>query len=113
MAKKSLVTLLIVLVVGFSWAFALNQGFCGQVSEDTSNFESSYTFTVQNGYYPTDHNLYVSFAPSVRDYYAGKSHAINSQMDYVKFVTPSAVQSIAENMRALTGEHPSNDGQFA
>lgn len=113
MANKSLATLLVVLVVGFSWAFILNQGSCGQVSEGTTNFESSYTFTVQNGYYPTDHNLYVSFAPSVRDYYAWKSHAINSQMDYVKFVTPSAVLSIAENIRTITSEIPYNDEQFA
>src|SRR3990172_7083021 len=99
MARKTSATLLIVLTVGLAWAFALNQGSCGQVSEAASNFESSYTFIVQNGYYPVDHPLFVSLPASVRDYYAGKSHYINSQMDYTKFVTPSAVQSIAENMR--------------
>jgi len=113
MAKKILVTLLIVVVLGLAWDFALNKGFCGQVSEETTNFESSYTFTVQNGYYLADHNLYVSFPPSVRDYYAGKSHTVNNQMDYVKFVTPSAVQSLAENIRNLTRELPYNDEEFA
>src|SRR4030065_1922887 len=113
MVKKILVILLTVLVIGLAWAFAPSQGSCGQVSEDTSSFESSYTFTVQNGYYPADHNLYVSLPPSVRDYYAGKSHTINNQMDYVKFVTPSAVQSIAENMRTITRENPYNDEQVA
>jgi hypothetical protein len=113
MAKKTFATLLIILVVGLSWAFALNQGSCGQVSGDTSKFESSYTFTIQNGYYPADHTLFVSLSHSVRDYYAGKIHTINTQMDYVKFVTPSAVQSLAENMRAITRENPYNDEQFA
>jgi hypothetical protein len=113
MAKKILATLFTILVVGLAWASAPNQGSCGQVSEDTSNFESSYTFTIQDGYYPADHTLYVSLPPSVRDYYAGKSHTIKNQMDYVKFVTPNAVQPIAENMRAITRENPYNDEQFA
>src|SRR4030067_10265 len=113
MAKKILATLFTVLVVGLAWSFAPNQGSCSPISRDASNFESSYTFTVQNGYYPADHTLFVSLSHSARDYYAWKSHTINSQMDYVKFVTPSAVQSIAENMRAITRENPYNDEQFA
>ncbi len=113
MAKKILFTLLTVVLVSLAWVFAFNQGFCGQVSEETNNFESSYKFAVRNGYYLADHYLYVSFPSSIRDYYAGKSHTVNNQMDYAKFVTPSAVQSIAKNIRTIVREIPHGDEEFA
>ena len=113
MNKKILATLLTFLVIGLAWAFAPNQGSCLPVSEATKNFESSYKLTVQNGYYPVDHVLFVYLPPSLRDYYAEKSHTVNDQMDYAKFVTPNAVQTIAENLRNITGELPYKDEQFA
>lgn len=116
MAKRLLNTLLIVVLVGLAWSSALNQGYCSQVSQasnSTNNFESSYTITIQNGYYLSDHTLYVSSPPSVKEYYARKSHTISGVMDYAKFITPTAVQSIAENIRNISRDSPYSDEEFA
>jgi hypothetical protein len=113
MAKRIFATLLTVIVVGVAWASVLNQGSCVQVSSETGHFESSYTFSVQNGYYPANHTVYVSIQPSVREYYAGKSQTVINEMDYVKFVTPAAVQSMADNIREITNATPYSDEEFA
>ena len=113
MAKKILATSLTVLVIGLAWAFALNQVYCGEGSQSTNIFEHSYKFTVQNGYYLTDHTLHVSFPPSVTDYYTGKSQTVYNTRNYEKFVTPSAVQSMAENIRNITSNSPYGDEEFA
>jgi hypothetical protein len=92
---------------------SLNQGFGSRDSAVTSNFESSYSLAVQDGYYMTDHTLYLSVSPSVRDYYSGSSHTMINEMDYVKYVTPGAVQSIADNIRKITNSTPYGDEAFA
>jgi hypothetical protein len=51
--------------------------------------------------------------PSVNEYYNGKSHTLINEMDYDKYVTPSAVQSIADNIREVTNATPYNDEEFA
>jgi len=113
MANKVLVASLTFVLVCAACATVLSQGFCGQLYKETSEFASSYKITIQNGCYLTYRDLYVSFPLSLRDYYEGKSHALNGEMDFAKFVTPSAVQSIAENLRGLTGELPYCDEEFA
>src|SRR5512134_3306870 len=109
MVQKILASLLTVLIICLVWAPSLNQGFCEVVAEDKSNFEASYAFTVQDGYYLADHTLYVSFPPSVMEYYTKKNLMVRNPMDYAKLVTPSAVQSIADNIRSVTGEVPFSD----
>jgi hypothetical protein len=113
MRKRLLTTLLIVIVIGLAWASALNEVFSAQLSPETGNYESSYTFTVQNGYYQSDHTLFVSLPPSLKDYYHGKSHVINNEKDYAKFITPNAVRSIADNIRNITRNTPYDDEEFA
>ena len=112
MGKKIFDTLLAVLAVSLVWASLPSHVFSIEL-QVTGNFEHSYTFTVQNGYYLTEHTLFVSFPPSVTEYYAGQNHIVHNMMDYAKFVTPNAVQSIAENIRSCTSESPYEDEEFA
>lgn len=113
MTKKLLPTLLIVIVVGLAWASSLSVGFSTETSQEASNFESSYKFTVRSGYYESDHELHVAVPPSLKEYYQMVSHTVNGERDYVKFVTPSAVESIAENIRSITRNTPYDDEAFA
>lgn len=113
MRKRLLTMLLLVTVIGLAWASAIDTAFSIQVSPDTGNYESSYTFTVQNGYYRSDHTLYVSLPPSLKEYYASKSHTVYGENDYARFVTPNAVQSIADNIRNITRDTPYDDEEFA
>lgn len=111
--SKNFLAFLVVVLVGLAWASALSQVFCSSVPSATNNFESSYKISVQNGFYVADHTLYVSMPPSVNEYYNGKSHTLINEMDYDKYVTPSAVQSIADNIREVTNATPYNDEEFA
>src|SRR5512135_1558537 len=95
------------------WTPSLNIGFCGESSRRTDNFEASYRFSVQSGCDLAEHVLYVSFPPSVTEYYTAKSHLVRGQLDYAKFVTPIAVQSVADNIRSVTRETPYDDEEFA
>ena len=113
MRRRLLPTLLIVMVVGLAWASSLDLSFSIQLSPETNNYEASYTFTVQSGYYESDHTLYVSLPPSLNEYYQGSSHTVINERDYVKFVTPNAVESVAENMRSITRSTPYDDEAFA
>jgi len=113
MARKFLIVLLAVSVIGLAWASALNQSFGSKSSGSTKNFELSYMFSVQNGYDLVDHTLYVSITPSVYEYYAAKSHIINGAGDYAKLVTPVAVQPIAENIRNTANATAYPDEEFA
>ncbi len=113
MGKKISVTLLAILAISIVWSSIPNQVSCAEPSQATDNFERSYTFSIQNGYYLSEHTLYVAFPPSVAEYYAGKSRIVYGMMDYAKFVTPNAVKSVAENIRSCTSESPYADEEFA
>jgi hypothetical protein len=113
MRKRLLPTLLFLIIIGLAWTAELNAAFSIQLSPETGNYESTYTFAVQNGYYRSDHTLYVSLPPSLKDYYQGKGHTITNEKDYAKFVTPDAVKSIAENIRNITRNTPYDDEGFA
>jgi len=77
------------------------------------NYERTYTFEVQYGYYRFSHKLYTSMPPSLYDYYHSKSHVIRGDSDYAKFVTPGVFKSIAENIQNVTGTLPYSEEQFA
>jgi hypothetical protein len=51
--------------------------------------------------------------PSLYDYYHSKSHLINGDSDYLKFVTPGAFKSIAESIQNVTRNKPYSDEDFA
>jgi hypothetical protein len=106
-------SLLVLVIIGLAGTAELSTASYIQLSPITGNYESSYSFTVQNGYYRSDNTLYVSSPPSLKDYYTGKSHTITSEQDYAKFVTPGAVTSIAENIRNITRNTPYDDEEFA
>jgi hypothetical protein len=112
--KKRLLTILSLLVlIGLAWLPFLDTSLGIQISPETGNYEASYTFTIQNGFYQSDHVLYVSLLPSLKDYYSGRSHTVINENDYPKFVTPDAVKSIAENIRNITRGTPYDDEEFA
>jgi hypothetical protein len=113
MRKRLLPTLLLLILIGLAWIAVLNSALGIQISPETGNYEGSYTFTVQNGFYQSDHVLYVSLLPSLYGYYYGKSHAVYNENEYPKFVTPDVVKSIAENIRSITRNTPYDDEEFA
>ena len=106
-------SLLVLIIIGLAWTAELSTASNIKLSPKTGNYESSYSFTVQNGYYQSDNTLYVSSPPSLKDYYTEKRHTITSEQDYAKFVTPDVVKSIAENIRNITRNTPFDDEEFA
>jgi hypothetical protein len=75
------------------------------------SYDRTYTFNVQFGQYR--HKLYVSVPPSLYDYYHGETHSLSYDWDYSKFVTPSAFESVADNLRNVTRNLPYSDEEFA
>jgi hypothetical protein len=75
------------------------------------NYAHTYTFNVQFG--QDRHTLYVSVPPSLYAYYLGETHSLSYDWDYSKFVTPSAFESVADNLRNVTRNLPFNDEEFA
>jgi hypothetical protein len=57
--------------------------------------------------------LYISITPSLYNYYVNMSHSINDDSDYAKFITPQAVEPIAESIQKITDKLPHSDEQFA
>ena len=73
--------------------------------EKTSAFQAQYRLLNQK--------LYVSVQPSLYDYYSNISHTVNSDSDYANFVTPQAVEPIAESIQNITRNLPYSNEQFA
>jgi hypothetical protein len=73
--------------------------------EKTSTFQAQYEINNQK--------LYVSISPSLFDYYGNLSHTVSTDSDYANFVTPQAVESIAENIQNITRNLPDSNEQFA
>lgn len=113
MRKRLLPKLFILFVIGLAWIAELSIAVSIQLSPETGNYEPSFSFIVQNGYYRSENTLYASLPPSLKDYYHAKSHTVNNERDYAKFVTPNVVQSIADNIRNITQNSPYNDEEFA
>ena len=69
--------------------------------------------SLQTQYAINGQKLYVSVLPSLNNYYGNISHTINSDSDYAKFVTPQAVEPIAESIQNITHNLPHSNEQFA
>ncbi len=76
-----------------------------------ANFGNTNTFQAQ--FSIDNHKLYVSVPPSLFNYYGNMSHTVNGDGDYPSFVTPQAVEPIAENIQNVTGNLPHSTEQFA
>jgi hypothetical protein len=75
------------------------------------NYEKTYIFQAQYSLF--SQKLYVSIPPSPYDYYNNASHAVYGDSDYEKFITPQAVEPIAETIQKITRNLPYSDEQFA
>jgi hypothetical protein len=112
MKKRLLWASLLVIVLGLMWIPSL-RGVLGTESSFASNYDHVYAFNVQSGYYGFSHKLYTFVPSSLYDYYHGETHSLSYDDDYSKFVTPSAFESIADNIRNVTRDMPYSDEQFA
>jgi hypothetical protein len=79
------------------------------------NYDCTFSFYSQYEYFRLQdgHSLHISVPLSLYDYYRGKTHAISSDSDYSKFVTPDAVKPIAESIQNVTSDKRYNDEEFA
>ncbi len=75
------------------------------------NYQKTNPFQVQYGV--SNQKLYVSATPSLYNYYSNMSHTVSNDSDYANFVTPQAVESIAENILNLTSKQANSNETFA
>jgi len=75
------------------------------------NYQKTNPFQVQYGLF--NQKLYVSATPSLYYYYSNMSHTVNNDSDYANFVTPQAVESIAESILNLTSKQAYSNETFA
>jgi len=90
--------------------FILSAGFMFS-SSAVGNYEKNYGFNSQYGF--LNQKLYVSVQPSLYNEYCNASHTVDSDDDYANFVTPQAVESIADNIQKVTSTMPHNEELFA
>ena len=76
-----------------------------------ANAEKASTF--QARYEINNQKLYVSVPPSLYNYYTTMCHIINTDSDYASFVTPQAVEPIAESIQNITRNLPYSNETFA
>jgi hypothetical protein len=112
MNRRLLCTILLTLLLGLMWANSLDITLCA-TNTNAENFESSFSFDVQYGHFPSTHRLYLSIPESLYSYYNCLSHSFIGDGDYAKYITPSIFKSIAENMQKATNNTPYSDEQFA
>ena len=110
--KRRLLLALLLIFLGFMWIAPIGMTLDSK-PDLPRNYERTYTFDVEQGSYRSTYTLYTSVPPSLYDYYRGKTNSVNSDRDYSKFVTPEAVQSLADNIRNITRNKPSSDEEFA
>src|SRR4030066_2243064 len=114
MKKRLLRTLLLATILALLWVNSLHEVFSVEPSSPvSSNFEHTFTFDVQQGLFRSMHTLYVSVPASLYDYYSSKNHFVNSDGDYVKFVTSDAFIPLAEDIQNVTNNLAYSDEQFA
>jgi hypothetical protein len=113
---------LIVKIIIFSILLSLLFGLAfPQSYASATTYKFSYTFYVKYeynlllGYWePREpHTLYVSVTQSLYDYYDGKDHSCYSASDYLKFITPDAVQPIADRIWSICQSQSYSEEQFA
>jgi len=112
MEKRFFQMSLLLVILGLMLISPLMEVF-GAAYPFTSNYERTFTFDVQYGYYQFSHKLYVSMPPSLYEYYHTRSHVIRTDSNYAKFVTPDVFKSVAENIQNVTGDLPYSEEQFA
>jgi hypothetical protein len=113
MKKKLLPTLLVII---FVFASVTPLGITSSAEQNnltTGNYDRTYTLNVEHGNQRSTYTLYVSVPPSLYDYYSDKTHSVNGEREYAKFVTPDAVKTIAKNIRNITSDRPNSDEEFA
>jgi hypothetical protein len=115
MKKRLLQATLLAMTVGLIWISSS----AGVIEADiffAESYERDYNFTFQHerywSYWPV-RTLYVSVPPSLYDYYQSSNHRIYRDSDYAKFVTPEAVDPIAERIQSVTRDLDYSDEQFA
>jgi hypothetical protein len=96
--KKSVLPTLLIIIFGITLITPI--GITIDTKHDSKrNYDRSYTFDVEHRNYRSTYTLYTSVSPSLYDYFSRKSHNLNGDRDYAKFVTPDAFRTIAENIR--------------
>ncbi len=70
-----------------------------------SDYETQYNFSNQQ--------LFISIQPSLYTYYSNRTHRLANDGDYADFITPTAVQSIADSLLKTAQGMPYSDEQFA
>lgn len=112
MKNKLLWAILLTVILGFTWISSLSQALSA-IPVDPQGFEGTYSFDVNHGHFRSTHTLHVSIPKTLYDYYNSKSHIISGDTDYAKYVTPSAFESIAENIQKITNNTAYSEEQFA
>jgi hypothetical protein len=110
--KKWLLPTLLVIVFGLTCLTSAGIT-VDSLAYSTSNYDRVYVFDAEHTGHQAEYHLYVSVSTSLYDFYHSKNHAVNGDLDYAKFVTPTAVKNIAENLQNLTRNEPSSDEEFA
>ncbi|MEM3696318.1 MAG: Ig-like domain-containing protein [Candidatus Bathyarchaeia archaeon] len=95
--SKTLITIMVLLT--FFYLFPCCQAEAYSVSYQILNEPNGSTY----------YRLNVTIQQSLYDYYRGKSHALNSEADFAKFVTPYALKPIADKLWEIY----SDDEDFA
>ncbi|MGQ9507166.1 MAG: hypothetical protein ACUVTB_04825 [Candidatus Bathycorpusculaceae bacterium] len=95
--SKTLITIMFLLTLFYLFSCCLAQS-CS-VSYQILNKPNGATY----------YRLNVTIQQSLYDYYRGKSHTLNSKADFAKFVTPYALEPIADNLWKIY----SDDEDFA
>jgi hypothetical protein len=91
--KQRLTSLLIAIIVLFMLSSLLPPG-----------LSDNYSITYQLLNHPdgtTYYSLNVTVPQSLLEYYTARSHTLNSQNDFAKFVTPHALQPIADSLKQI------------
>jgi len=112
MKKSFLPTSLLIIIIGLMWTSSLSE-VLGSEYPFASDYDRTYTFDFQYGYYRPSHKLYASVPSSLYDYYRVKTPKLVDDSGYAALVTPYVFKSIAENLRNLTLDAPRSDEAFA
>ena len=73
--------------------------------EQTNNIQAQFNLSNQK--------LDVLIPPSLYNYYNNITHKINNDNDYAKYITPQAINPIAESIKNITRNLPNSNEQFA
>lgn len=110
--KRRFLLALVLIFIGFACLAPIGISLNSE-SVAPVNYERAYTFNVEQRSSHATYTLYTSVPPSLYDYYRGKANSVNSDREYSKFVTPEPVQTLADNIRNITGNKSGSDEEFA